>query len=403
MKSCHWHNETKKSKIMSTKNEKHLYYLSELSGYKITTGDHDIRGWIVKDLDNRIIGKVDNLLINKDLEKVVYIDVEIDKTIIDANHDPYSEPANPNVREFINKDGENHLIIPIGLVSLNPESEYVYTETIDYQTFAETKRYQTGNTIDRDYERAVLTSYNRKNRRNPVEENPRDLERTKSAYNNEDNTEHLGRKDFDNENYSDKTISRKDELTREEIAEERLKLEREKYENDRLAENRRNQDPDRNHDYDANKEYANNLDNDYDKTLDRDHDRLSRDKIDETTEERIRREKANMKYKSDNLDNTRLDEPVVDHNTKGFDEKWRENTGSTNEDFKEYQKENTDTSWKNDGVERPVRTFDEDKNWSREEKDLERDETFENDKRIKRERERDDDFYDRNEFRNRNY
>ncbi|MCM4156551.1 hypothetical protein [Gramella sp. AN32] len=337
---------------MSTKNEKHLYYFNELSGYKISSGDHDIRGWAVKDLENRIIGKVDNLLVNKDLGKVVYIDVEVDKTIIDANHDPYSEPANPNVREFINKEGENHLIIPIGLVSLNPESKYVYTETIDYQTFAGTKRYRAGNTIDRDYERAVLTSYNRKNRKSNIDNDRYEVER---------------------DSKSDIT-RRNDELTQEEIAQERLRLEREKLELDRLAEQRRNQDHERTHDE--------NLRN-------------------ESTEERIQREKANMKYKSDNLDNTRLDEPVVDRDHKDYDDTWKKNTGSTTEDFKNYKRENTDTSWKEEGVERPIRTHDEDKNWSREETNLDRDEA--NRKRNRTETERDDDFYDRNEFRNRNY
>lgn len=159
--------------------EKHLYYLSELKDYKIKKNDPDIRGWAVKDLDNRVVGKVDNLLVNKELGKVVYVDVEVEQSIIDANHDPYANSADSEIREFINKEGENHIIIPIGLISLNRDSKYVFTESINYRTFAETKRYRSGTDISRDYEHHVLGSYNRRRDRDLTEE---ELQRTRSAY-----------------------------------------------------------------------------------------------------------------------------------------------------------------------------------------------------------------------------
>ncbi|MEP6260424.1 MAG: hypothetical protein ABJ092_02515 [Gillisia sp.] len=145
----------------SENKNKRLFYLNELSDYKISSEDPDVRGWVVKDADNRVIGKVDNLLVNKELEKVVYLDVEVDSTIIEANHDPYGRPANEDVREFINKDGENHIIIPVGLVNLNTDQKFVYTDTINHQTFAETKRFARGHDIHRDYEVVVLDSYGR--------------------------------------------------------------------------------------------------------------------------------------------------------------------------------------------------------------------------------------------------
>lgn len=145
-----------------TEKTKHLYYINELSDYKISDGYPDVRGWDVKDIDNRVIGKVDNLMVNKDAERVVYLDVEVDKSIIDAKYDPYGGQNQTEVREFVNKDGENHIIIPIGLVDLNEDSDYVYTESIDHRTFAETKRYRKGDTINRSYENQVLGSYGRK-------------------------------------------------------------------------------------------------------------------------------------------------------------------------------------------------------------------------------------------------
>ena len=142
-----------------TEQKKHLYYMNELSDYKISDGYPDVRGWDVKDIDDRVIGKVDNLLVNKVAERVVYLDVEVDKSIVDAKYDPYGNSSQTEMREFVNKDGENHIIIPIGLVDLNEDSKYVYTDMIDHRTFAETKRYRKGDTINRQYENQVLGSY----------------------------------------------------------------------------------------------------------------------------------------------------------------------------------------------------------------------------------------------------
>lgn len=152
---------------MATENKKHLYYLNELSDYKIADGYPDIRGWDVKDFDNRVIGKVDNLLVNQDSQRVVYLDIEVDKSIIDANHDPYGRPNNADLKEFVNKEGENHIILPIGMVDLNSDSNYVYTDLIDHRTFTETKRIRKGDTVGRNYERMVMSSYDRKTDKKP--------------------------------------------------------------------------------------------------------------------------------------------------------------------------------------------------------------------------------------------
>ena len=165
------------------KREKHLYYMSELKDYKVDSHDHDIRGWKLLDLDQRVVGKVDNLLVNKDLGKVVYVDVEVDQSIIDVNHDPYAAGQQTDFKEFINKEGENHIIIPIGLIDIYDKEKYVYTESINYQTFAETKRYQSGTDISRNYEHHVLGSYNREPNR---VERESELERTRAAYSDEE-------------------------------------------------------------------------------------------------------------------------------------------------------------------------------------------------------------------------
>lgn len=151
-------------------NDKNLYYLHELSDYKVASGDPDVRGWNVKDKDNRTVGTVDNLLVNKHTEKVVYLDVEVDDSIIEANHKPYSHKAKDGVHEFINKDGENHLIVPIGLVTLDENDKNVHTNEITHKTFAETKRISKNTPVNKEYELIVLESYNRKGETYPQDQ-----------------------------------------------------------------------------------------------------------------------------------------------------------------------------------------------------------------------------------------
>ncbi|MBT8319688.1 MAG: hypothetical protein KJP01_06110 [Gramella sp.] len=181
---------------MKTK-EKHLYYLSELKDYKVNSKDPDIRNWEVRDLDNRTLGKVDNLLVNKELGKVVYIDVEVDQSIINLKHDPFSNSGNSDIHEFINKEGENHIIVPIGLIDLNLDKKIVFTDGIDYETFAETKRYRSGTTINRNYERHVLGSYQRDREFREKD----DLEKTRSPYAHEESPDNQSLRERDQEKF----------------------------------------------------------------------------------------------------------------------------------------------------------------------------------------------------------
>ncbi len=143
---------------MTDKN-KNLYYLHELSDYKVADDYADVRDWEVIDADKRTIGKVDGLLVNKDAERVVYLDVEVDTSLIEAGHQSYASPANEGVHEFLNEDGENHLIIPIGMVTLDEENEKVHANQIEYTTFSKTKRFKKGVDLERSYELMVLLNY----------------------------------------------------------------------------------------------------------------------------------------------------------------------------------------------------------------------------------------------------
>jgi len=142
-----------------TDTNKNLFYLDELSGYKVAENYSDVRGWDVKDANNRTIGKVDHLLVNKIAERVVYLDVEVDTTLIEDGHNTYQDRVSEGVHEFLNKEGENHLIIPIGMATLDEENKLVNTNQIDSSTFAKTKRFRKGDAIYFGYELNVIRHY----------------------------------------------------------------------------------------------------------------------------------------------------------------------------------------------------------------------------------------------------
>jgi hypothetical protein len=142
-----------------TDTNKNLFNLDELSGYKVADNYHDVRGWDVKDANNRTIGKVDHLLVNKIAERVVYLDVEVDESLIEDGHNTYQTRASDGVHQFLNQDGENHLIIPIGMANIDEENKLVTNNQIDSSTFAKAKRFKKGDVIDFGYELNTVRHY----------------------------------------------------------------------------------------------------------------------------------------------------------------------------------------------------------------------------------------------------
>jgi hypothetical protein len=149
------------------KDKKDLFYLDELLDYKVAEDYTDVRGWDVKDADGRVVGFVDNLLVSKTAERVVYLDVEVDASIIEKGHDVYSK-SSTGINEFLNKDGENHLIIPIGMATISNDRKDIVTNGITHDSFSKTKRFAKGFLIDPDYEVATYINYRSETDRNQV-------------------------------------------------------------------------------------------------------------------------------------------------------------------------------------------------------------------------------------------
>jgi len=142
-----------------TNTNKNLFNLNELSGYKVAENYSDVRGWDVKDANNRTVGKVDHLLVNKTTERVVYLDVEVDQTLIEEGHKTYQDRASDGVHGFLNKKGEDHLIIPIGMATIDEKNKLVNTNQINRSTFAKAKRFKKGDIINFEYELNVVRHY----------------------------------------------------------------------------------------------------------------------------------------------------------------------------------------------------------------------------------------------------
>jgi hypothetical protein len=79
--------------------------------------------------------------------------------LIEEGHNTYQTSVSEGVHEFLNKDGENHLIIPIGMANFDEENKLVNTNQIDSSTFAKTKRFKKGDVIDFGYELNVVRHY----------------------------------------------------------------------------------------------------------------------------------------------------------------------------------------------------------------------------------------------------
>lgn len=57
----------------------HLTRLSDLSGYEVADGDPDPRGWEVVTQDGIRVGRVEDLIIDREAERARYLDVRLDK------------------------------------------------------------------------------------------------------------------------------------------------------------------------------------------------------------------------------------------------------------------------------------------------------------------------------------
>ncbi len=116
-------------------NEKGLYKLKDLKDYEVAKSDPDVRDWNVYSSDKKLIGTVEELIVDPELMKVRYLNVLLN--------------------EGISRENENRfMLIPIGAAELDERKEAVYITNIETVTLLKIPGYS-GENITRDYEKNV--------------------------------------------------------------------------------------------------------------------------------------------------------------------------------------------------------------------------------------------------------
>ncbi len=154
----------------SKSHNRKLNYLKDLKDYKIAKNDPDVRGWEVHDSNHQSVGTVSGLVIDVAREKVRYIDVEIDETILPGDHDPFSAQHDDGIHEYQDSKGGIHMIIPIGVARIERENKIVIADGIDQNSLRNipTYQYRENVPVNSEYEQSVLANFRDKNQ--PVDE-----------------------------------------------------------------------------------------------------------------------------------------------------------------------------------------------------------------------------------------
>ncbi len=114
-----------------------LFRLNDLSDYEIADNQPDIRGWKLIGSDGVRFGKVRDLLIEKEFEKVRYVDVELEN-------------------EFRGEAHNSHILVPIGMVALREHENELFVDNLTRGTIRDWPAYG-GDKIDRSYEDSIRT------------------------------------------------------------------------------------------------------------------------------------------------------------------------------------------------------------------------------------------------------
>ncbi|RNI23465.1 PRC-barrel domain-containing protein [Rufibacter latericius] len=110
--------------------------LHDLKDFKVANNNLDVRGWEVIGSDGKRIGKVDDLIVDRELMKVRYLDVDVDKDRVLPDTDA------------------RHILVPIGAAQLDDDSDQVFVG-MDQMSLSRFPFYR-GGAVDADYEYRVM-------------------------------------------------------------------------------------------------------------------------------------------------------------------------------------------------------------------------------------------------------
>ncbi len=151
----------------SKKQNRRLVYLEDLKDYKMADGDPDVRGWNIHDANNDNVGVISGLIVDPEKEKVVYLDVDIRDDIIAADHDPFDARHYDNIREYQDKEGDIHMIVPIGAAHVDRVNKKVLADGINQGALRNFPMYRYNREnfqLHPEYERMIMEEYLREKR-----------------------------------------------------------------------------------------------------------------------------------------------------------------------------------------------------------------------------------------------
>jgi photosynthetic reaction center H subunit len=119
----------------------HLVAMKDLHGYKVAGGDPDVRKWDVLGRDGRRLGKVDDLIVDKEAQRVRYLDVDLDHDLLGA-------------------DRRRHVLLPIGVARLDKERDNVLIDQLDATEATLLPEYR-HEAIDREWETELRRRFDR--------------------------------------------------------------------------------------------------------------------------------------------------------------------------------------------------------------------------------------------------
>lgn len=121
------------------RNDRHLFKLTELDDYKVSGEDPDVRGWSILDRDRNEFGRIEELIVDPEKEKVRYLDVV------------------PNTKQSVD-EGDLHMLIPVGAARIVNDENKVIVDGIDRARLDSYPMYR-GDYISRDTELLVVESF----------------------------------------------------------------------------------------------------------------------------------------------------------------------------------------------------------------------------------------------------
>ncbi len=149
------------NRLYKNDENKRLFYLNDLSDYKIAKDHPDIRGWKVVDAQRKKIGEVESLLVDIKAEKVRYLDVDVDEDILHALHDAYNKPHQDGIHEYENRKGETHMIIPIGVAKIDRNAKTIIADGVNGDALRSNPLHARGAEITRDHEYEAVSSFSK--------------------------------------------------------------------------------------------------------------------------------------------------------------------------------------------------------------------------------------------------